>query len=176
MLTPTVRRTLAPRGETPIHYSWDRRDRISAISVVTVSPKRQHLGLYFALLPKDENIHAEDVVDFLRQLKRHIPGPITIVWDRGNVHDRSRVVRDYLSKHPEIVTAKFPGYAPELNPDEGVWRHIKYARLPNYAPRDAMQLRRRLHIEFRFLRRRPHLLAAFIQKANLPMRLGSSHC
>ena len=48
MLTPTVRRTLAPRGETPILKTWDRHDRISAISAVTISPKQQALG---ALLP-----------------------------------------------------------------------------------------------------------------------------
>jgi transposase len=167
MLTPTVRRTLAPRGQTPVHYCWDRRDRISAISAITVSPKRRRLRLYFELLPQDENVRADDTVDFLRQLKRHIPGPITIVWDRGNVHDRSRAVRNYLAKHPEIVTEKLPGYAPELNPDEGVWDHIKYARLPNFAPRDAMHLRRRLHVEFRLLGRRPKLLAAFIRKTEL---------
>lgn len=175
MLTPTVRRTLAPRGKTPIHYSWDRRDRISAVSAVTVGPKRKRLGLCFTLLPQSENVRATDTVAFLRQLKRRIPDPIAIIGVRGNVHDRSRAVRDLLAKYPEIVTEKFPGYAPELNPDEGVWRHIKYARLPNYTPRDALQLRRRLHLEFRLLRRRPDLLASFIQKAELPIRLQTSH-
>ena len=171
MLTPTVRRTLAPRGQTPIHYSWDRRDRISSISAITVSPKRQRLGLYFTLLGENENVHAEDVVRFLGQLKGHIPGPITVVWDRGNVHDRSRVVQKYLARHPEIITEKFPGYAPELNPDEGVWRHIKYARLPNFAPRNSRHLRRRLHLEIRLLRKKPTLLASFIRKAELPICL-----
>ena len=37
-LTPTVRRTLAPRGKTPVLKAWDRRDRWSAISCVTLSP------------------------------------------------------------------------------------------------------------------------------------------
>src|SRR5918912_431807 len=36
-LTPTVRRTLAPRGRTPVLDAWDRRDKWSAISCVTVS-------------------------------------------------------------------------------------------------------------------------------------------
>ena len=58
MLTPTVRRTFAPRGQTPLIKSWDRHDRISAISAVTVSPKRRRLGLYFHLMPDDENVHA----------------------------------------------------------------------------------------------------------------------
>ncbi|MFQ6034567.1 MAG: IS630 family transposase, partial [Sedimentisphaerales bacterium] len=68
MLTPTVRRTLAPRGQTPIHHCWDRRDRISAISAITISPIRKRRGLYFTLLADNENVHAEDVVSFLRQL------------------------------------------------------------------------------------------------------------
>lgn len=167
LLTPTVRRTLAPRGKTPIQYSWDRRDRISAISAITVSPKRRRLGLYFRMLPQDANVRGEDTVRFLGQLKRHIPGRSTVVWDRGNVHDRSRAVRAYLAKHPEFITEKFPSYAPELNPDEGVWDHIKYARLPNLAPRDTVHLRRRLHLEFRLLRKRPDLLSAFIRKTKL---------
>src|SRR5205823_8787949 len=48
-LTPSVRRTLAPRGRTPILEAWDRRDRISAISAVTLSPKAGRPGLYFEL-------------------------------------------------------------------------------------------------------------------------------
>jgi len=77
MLTPTVRRTLAPRGQTPLHYCWDRRDRISAISAITVSPKRKRLNLYFNLLPDNENVHAEDVVGFLRCLRplTRVPHP-----------------------------------------------------------------------------------------------------
>ncbi len=67
MLTPTVRRTLAPPGKTAILKSWDRHDRISALSAVTVSPKRRRLGLYFRLLPDDANAHSEDTVAFLRQ-------------------------------------------------------------------------------------------------------------
>src|SRR6202041_2849021 len=39
MLTPTVRRTWAPRGQGAVLDSWDRRDRLSAISCLTVSPQ-----------------------------------------------------------------------------------------------------------------------------------------
>ena len=55
MLTPTVRRTLAPRGQTPLQNAWDRHDRISVISALTISPVRRRLGLYFQLLPTDAN-------------------------------------------------------------------------------------------------------------------------
>src|ERR1700730_14534156 len=169
MLTPTVRRTLAPRGKTPILRSWDRHDRISAISAVTVSPKRRRLGLYSRLLPDDANAHGEDTVDFLRQLRRHIPGPMTILRDRGNIHDRSRVVRAYLAGHPEVVTEKFPGYAPETNPDEMVWQHTKHGRLSNFAPEDAAALRAALVEEFERIHGKPDLLAAFIRHAGVPI-------
>jgi transposase len=171
MLTPTVRRTLAPRGKTPIIKSWDRHDRISAISAVTVSPKRRRLGLYFRLLPDDANAHGEDTVDFLRQLRRHIPGPMTILWDRGNIHDRSQVVRAYLAGHPEVVTEKLPSYAPETNPDEMVWQHTKHGRLANFAPEDTAELRAVLVEEFGRIHGKPELLSAFIRHAGVPVRL-----
>src|SRR5262245_41983436 len=59
-LTPSVRRTLAPRGQTPVLEGWDRRDRISAISGIPLSPVRGRPGLYFALLPLNQTAHAED--------------------------------------------------------------------------------------------------------------------
>jgi transposase len=171
MLTPTVRRTLAPRGETPILKSWDRHDRISAISALTVSPSRRRVGLYFRLLPDDTNVHGEDTVALLRELRRQLPVPMTVFWDRGNGHDRSQAVRAYLSGHPAVETVAFPGYAPEANPDEGVWGYTKYGRLANFAPEGTDELRATLVAEFGRLHRRPKLLASFIRHAAVPIRL-----
>jgi transposase len=171
MLTPTVRRTLAPRGRTPILESWDRHDRISAISAITVSPTRRRIGLYFRLLPDDTNVRAEDVVGFLRELRRQLPMPMTILWDRGNVHDRSKAVRAYLAEHPAIEAVSFPGYAPEANPDEGVWGHTKHGRLANFAPENTAELRAALIEELGRLDRRPDLLASFIRHAEIPIKL-----
>ncbi len=169
MLTPTVRRTFSPRGKTPLLPCWDRHDRISAISAITLSPKQRRPGLYFLLLPDNQNVHAEEVVRFLQLLKRHLPRPLTILWDRYNIHDRSRVVREYLSRHREIATERFPSYAPELNPDEGVWDHTKYTGLANFVPQDIKQLRRRITAHLRHLRRRPDLLLSFIHHSELPL-------
>lgn len=176
MLTPTVRRSLAPRGRTPILKSWDRHDRISAISCITVSPKRRRLGLYFHLLPDDKNVRGEDTVAFLKQLRRHLPGPLTILWDRGNIHDRARAVRAYLADHPEILTEPFPGYAPEANPDEGVWGYTKYGRLANFTPADTAELRAVLIEELERLDDHSDLLASFIRHAGVRLRLPQVSC
>ncbi len=171
MLTPTVRRTLAPRGVTPILKTWDRHDRISALSAVTISPKRRHLGLYFRLLPDDTNVHGEDTVAFLKQLHEHIRGPMTVLWAGANIHDPSRAVRKYLAAHPEIVTEQLPAYAPETNPDANVWQHTKHGRLANFAPEDTWELRRVLIQELDRLHSRPDLLAAFLRHAEVPVRM-----
>ena len=53
MLRPCVVRTWAPRGQTPRLKSWERRERLSVISAITVSPVRKRLGLYFEILRKN---------------------------------------------------------------------------------------------------------------------------
>jgi transposase len=171
MLNPTVRRTYAPRGETPILKAWDRRDRISAIGAITVSPKQKRINLYVNLLGDDANARADDTVRFLRQLHQHVRGPLTILWDRGLIHDRATDVRKYLARHPEIVTERFPAYAPELNPEEMVWQHTKYSRLPNFAAQNTVVLRKKLADEFRTLSKQTHLLRSFIRHTQLPMLL-----
>ena len=100
LLAPLVRRTLAPRGETPILDCSDSHDRISVISAITVSPLALRVGLHFMLLGDNENFHGEEVVLFLRQLKGEVGGPWTIVWDRNRIHSPSRVVRALVGQAP----------------------------------------------------------------------------
>ena len=138
---------------------------------MTVSPVRRRPNLYFRLLPDDANAHGEDTASFLAQLRAEIRGPMTIVWDQSKIHGRSGVVKSYLAKHPEIVAEDFPGYAPEANPDEGVWGWTKYHRMPNYAPEDVHELRLRLWDELSALSERPDLLTSFIRHAAIPLRL-----
>ena len=166
-LTPTVRRTWGPIGCTPDLPCQDRRDRISAISGITLSPKRLRLNFYFTLLPDNKNAKAPDVVRFLRHLKRQLGGPFTVLWDGSKTHSRSRAAKAYLAKHPEIVAETLPAYAPEINPDENVWSWAKYGRLANLAAQDTQELRRRVEAELSTLKTEPRLLDAFIRDAEL---------
>ena len=169
MLTPVVRRTLAPRGQTPVLPCWDRRDRISAISCITLSPVRGHPGLYFELLPVNRSVHGEEVVAFLRQLRRQLRGPFTVVWDKSNIHSKSRVVQAWLAQHSEVVVEDLPGYAPQLNPDEWVWSWSKYGRLSNLAAWDAQELWDHIVMALIDLKFQPKMLNAFIEEAGLPV-------
>jgi hypothetical protein len=97
LLAPVVRRTMGPRGQTPILDCSDKHDRISVISAITLSPRAQRVGLHFMLLGKDENFHGQEVVLFLQQLKGEVGGPWTIVWDRNQIHSKAKVVNGYVT-------------------------------------------------------------------------------
>lgn len=166
-LNPSVGRTLAPRGRTPVVEAWDRRDRISAISCVTLSPVRTRPGLYVDRLPVNRTVHAEEVVEFRRELRRQLRGPFTVTWDRHKTHTRANAVKAYLAKHPEIVVEDLPAHAPQLNPDEWVWGWTKYGRLANLAAWDADQLWDWVIDALVELKFRPDLLNAFFRDAEL---------
>ena len=122
LLIPTVRRTWGPVGQTPILPYHYRHDRISAISGIAVSPKTFHCTLYCQLY--EDNIQGEEVAMFLRHLLRQVRGHLIVVLDNGKIH-RGEPVQDLLARTRRLHLVPFPAYAPELNPDEGVWNHLK---------------------------------------------------
>jgi transposase len=167
MLQPVIRRTWAPRGQTPILRPWGRHDRLSVISVLTVAPRRRRLGLYWYI--QRDNIRGTDVVSVLRQLCRLVRRPLVLIWDRWSVH-RAAVVQRFLVRHARTLTVEWlPAYAPELNPVEQVWNHTKYARLPNMAPDDLDTLDRLVNHALAQTSGQPALLRAFFAKARLKL-------
>jgi transposase len=164
-LIPNVRRTWAPRGQTPILRHRYRRDKISAISAITVSAQRHRLGLYVHLHP-DENISHAEVAIFLRALLRHLRGHVIVLLDGGSIH-KGPQVQALRARHPRLHLEWFPGYAPELNPDELVWAYFK-ATLANGHPDNLDELLHRLSRITKAVRRRPNLIRSFVTGSALP--------
>jgi transposase len=164
LLIPTVRRTWAPRGKTPLLYHSYRRDRISTIAALTVSPRRARLGVYVQFHPK--NITGVEVIAFLRGLLRHLPGAVVLIWDGGSIHYR-RLVQDYIRRRcARLHVFRFPSYAPELNPAEHVWTNSKRS-LSNGTPEDADQLALRVRKAIRKVARSQQLLTGCLHKSTL---------
>jgi hypothetical protein len=65
LLIPTVRKTWAPRGMTPVCRHPFRREKVSAISAVTVSPQKKRVGRSFCL--QETNFRCIDVATFLSE-------------------------------------------------------------------------------------------------------------
>lgn len=164
MLQPTVRRTWAPKGQTPILCSWDRRDRLSVISALSLSSKRRRLGLYFSV--ETHNIRAEDFEAFVADLLRHFPAGMILVIDRWMVH-RSGVRRLKQRFGRRVDVEWLPAYAPELNPDEQVWNHSKYSQLANLIPKDVKHLAGAVEESLQVQSRQQNLLRSFFHCAKL---------
>ena len=164
LLIPSVRKTWSPVGQTPIFHHRERHDRISAISGIAVSPKRFHCTLYCQLY--EDNIQGEEVAVFLRHLLRQVRGHLIALLDNGKTH-RSDPVGELLAHTSRLHLVPFPPYAPELNPDEGVWNHLKRT-LANGRPDTQAELMNTLADEICHLAASQSLLQGCIQQSDLP--------
>jgi hypothetical protein len=118
-----VQRTWSPRGQTPLLKTPFNWKRMSAIGAIALSPDRTRVRTCLRLHPGP--IRAPQVIAFLRALRHHLRGKVLLVWDRLGVH-RSRLVKEYLvSQRHWLEVEWLPAYAPELNPVEYLWGHLK---------------------------------------------------
>ena len=131
-------RTYAPRGQTPILRVPLTRDHLSAISGITPD------GKLFRMV-QEEALHGEDVVRFLRHLLRHLPGMLLVIWDGSPIH-RNQAVKQFLADGAarRLHLERLPGYAPDLNADEGIWHYLKHVELRNVCCRDLAHLKQEL--------------------------------
>lgn len=164
MLQPHRRRTWAPKGQTPIQRSWDRHDRLSVISAITLSPQRRRLGLCFDIF--DRNITTDEFEMFVEQLLRRRRSAITLVMDRWQVHKcgAKRLSKRY---HKRLRIEWLPAYAPDLNPDEQVWKRTKCDDLANFVPDDTLVLGRAVAKSIRRTAGQQPLLRSFFKHAGL---------
>ena len=82
---------------------------------------------------------ATAVSPFVKQLRRTLRVPMTLIWDRLRAH-RCEPVAGWLAQHRNDMRAHLlPPYAPELNPVELIWGYAKANPLANFAP---LELRR----------------------------------
>jgi len=88
---------------------------------------------------------AAAVVGFLRVLLRKISGKIVLLWDGSPIH-RAHEIKDVLKRGAakRLPLEQLPGYAPDLNPAEGIWHYLKRVELGNICCSDLEQLHRKL--------------------------------
>jgi len=156
---PTRVRTWAPRGQTPVLHETFNWKSLSIIGGLAL------WRFYFQI--HKSSIKSPQVVEFLRHLQRHIPGKILILWDGAPIH-RSLLVKHYIaSTRKRIVLERLPAYAPELNPVEYMWGHLKVHEIGNLLATQAWELSFEATAALRRMRRRPSIIAACYTQSEL---------
>ncbi len=158
---PTRVRTWAPRGQTPVlqyHFNWHQLSVMAGITFCR---------FYFRLFPGA--IKGPQIIEFLHALGRQIRSPLLVIWDglaRASLGPGARIHR---SLKGAIQIEQLPAYAPELNPTEYIWGHLKHHELANRCAADFADLKAGARNRLRSMQRRPTLIRAFWQQAELPL-------
>jgi len=170
LLHPLVRRTWAPRGQTPTLQTRTRnRRRVSAIGGLSISPGRKRLGWYLQF-HVDLGIRQAEVIHFLRHLLRHLGGRILVVWDNLGAH-KGRQLRQWLCRCRRVHLEFLPPYAPELNPNEYGWAYLKTGQLANFCPEDVDDLHATVLVAADNVSAQQTLLRGFVRGTELPIAL-----
>ena len=158
-LLPAVVHTYAPRGQTPVLRAPLTRDHLSVISAITWDER-------LLLRVQERALRGPDVVRFLQHLRRHLPGRLLVIWDGAPIH-RGHAVTDCLATGAaeRIEVAQLPGYAPELNPDEGIWTYLKRVEVRNRVCQTLADLGTVLRQAATRLRRKRPVLRACLHQA-----------
>ena len=156
-LTPTVGRTWARIGLTPVIRVTGNRGSVNVISAVSLGGK-----LLFKV-PKG-NVNSDEFINFLKQILREVPRKrILMVLDRGPSH-RSKKVASFVESTGRLELHFLPTYSPELNPDEYVWERLKKVELKAHGLKNRTELRSKTIGKMRGMQSKKALLKSFSQR------------
>jgi transposase len=162
-LLPMAVATWAPVGQTPVLHVKLTRDQLSAISGITPT------GRLF-LQVRQAAYDAAAVVAFLRVLLRKIAGKVLLIWDGSPIH-RAQPIKDFLKRGAarRLWLEQLPGYAPDLNPDEGIWNYLKRVELANVCAPDLDSLEVELIRARERLRHKRSIIRSCFALSGLPV-------
>jgi len=148
-------KTWAPIGQTPIVE--DSGDRFGLRLISAVSPRGD---LKFATF--EGRMTSQRFVEFLKNLRKDTGKPIIVIADNAKYH-KDGEANPYLEPNEEgIWIQHLPTYAPELNPDEQVWNHLK-ARLGKLFVESKEEMKQKTKAVLRSLQRNVKLVLSFFQ-------------
>jgi transposase len=149
-------KTWGVRGQTPVVQRPGQRQSISAASAVNAKG-----AFWYCTYPGALN--AEMFVEMLQQLMYRRKKPVHLVLDSLPAHKKA-CVREYVASIDGRLTLHFlPGYAPDLNPDELVWSHVKRTGVARRPLQKGENLRERIEEQLALIKRTPQLVRSFFK-------------
>jgi transposase len=149
-------KTWGRRGETPVVHRPGQRQSMSAASAIQARG-----GFWFCTY--QGALNAELFVALLKKMMRHRQRPVHLVVDGLPAHKKG-LVKDYVQSTAGKLTLHFlPGYAPDLNPDELVWSHVKRTGTARRPLQQGEHLHQRIAAELLAVQRNRPLLRSFFR-------------
>jgi transposase len=159
-LLPGVAKTYAPRARTPVLSEWQTRDHLSVMGGLTPGGK-----VYTLVRPTSLNgLHT---IEFLLHLGRLAGDRLLVIWDGSPIHRRAEVSGFVAETKGAVRVERLPSYAPDLNPVEWLWRHLKEVELRNLSCPDLEQLHLEFHLALGRVRQKPRMMRSFFEGAEL---------
>ena len=147
-------RTWAPKGQTPVVPTSGQRQAVNAISAV--NPRGAFWYEVFT-----GRFNAGRFIVFLRSFLRRRRSRVVMILDRHPAHIAKSVARFVQEQAGRLELYFLPGYAPELNPDEFVWNHVKKKGVAKKPLRQNESLKERVNADLQAIQRNPSLVRSF---------------
>jgi transposase len=163
---PSIRRTWAPKGETPVLIHAFNWSTISVCAAMGFCWDGRRSQLFFQT--RKGSYNSESLIAFLQDLSRHLRGKKAIlVWDGLPAH-KSQKMKEYLhSQRSWLRIERLPGYAPDLNPVETLWGNVKGQELANRCSKDLDEVVTAVESGFKRVRKSRTLPFSFLKHAGL---------
>jgi transposase len=137
-LQSTTMAVWAPKGQTPVVRADPGRDKVCIYGTLDLRTGRDIVTRAPVMNAATTAEHVSQVLEALPEL------PIVLFWDRAPWHS-GQPIRDVLAANPRLEIMRFPVAAPELNPQEHVWKAVRRAVSHNHTQRRLPELAE--HIE-----------------------------
>jgi transposase len=147
-------KTWSLKGQTPVIDRPGQRQSISAASAVNANGA-------FWYCTYQGGLNTDLFVDLLKRMMRNRKRSVHLVVDGLPAH-RTALVKAYVASTNGLLTLHFlPGYAPELNPDELVWSHMKRTGVARRPLRKGEKLQEKIEAQLAAIKRMPRLVRSF---------------
>jgi transposase len=162
-LLPSVVKTYGLKAHTPVVDEWQTHDHLSIMAGLTTA------GRVYTLV-RQKPLNGLHTIEFLEHLGHQLKRPALVIWDRSPIHRREEV-KEFVAAvgGKNLAVELLPPYAPDLNPVEWLWKHLKKVEMRNLTCHDLEELHEEFHLALGRIRGKPRLFPSFFAGAELPL-------
>jgi transposase len=152
--------TWAPIGKTPVVRGTGKRFSVNMLSAVSAQGKLR-------FMVHEGTVNSAVFIDFCKRLLHDCDSPVYLIVDGHSSH-KSKVTKKFVADtEGRLKLFYLPGYSPELNPDEWVWKNIKHDRIGKIGVTSKEDLKAKATNALRRLQKLPNLVRGFFADPNL---------